>query len=234
MSTEDDSVCVIYIYTYKYKASFVDIQSCFFLYIHERDLRTTLYIHERGLLYIYIYIYHIHRGLFRGSIFFSIIFFSIQPRKRPHHNSVYPRKKPVLYMYILHTPRPLSVQHTATHCNTLQHTATHIHVWVCEYINITFTEASLVNFNTAYCIWMVICSFSNLNWWSSSLGLFYHVPLKRDYEDWDSRLRLNDPPNAIAYTCFFGLYFKLSCQVFRIYRIFLWNVFWFIMHGVST
>jgi len=37
---------------------------------------------------------------------------------------------------------------------------------------------------TAYCgIRNVISSFSNLNRWSSSLGLFYYVPLKRD--QWD-------------------------------------------------
>ena len=43
--------------------------------------------------------------------------------------------------------------------------------------------------NTAYCIWSVISSFSILNWYSSSLGLFYNVPLKRDQGDWDWRLR---------------------------------------------
>ena len=43
--------------------------------------------------------------------------------------------------------------------------------------------------NAADCIWSVISSFSNLKRWSSSLGLFYHVPLKRDLGDWDWRLR---------------------------------------------
>jgi len=55
---------------------------------------------------------------------------------------------------------------------------------------------------TTYCIWSVISSFSNFNRWSRSLGLFYHVPSKRDHEDWDWRLRLNDNPNVIGYTCF--------------------------------
>ena len=35
----------------------------------------------------------------------------------------------------------------------------------------------------AYCIWSVVSSFSDLNRWSSSLGLFCHVPLKRDQGD---------------------------------------------------
>jgi len=55
--------------------------------------------------------------------------------------------------------------------------------------------------NTAYCIWIVISSFSNLNRWSNSLRLFYHVPLKRDQGDWDWRLRLNDTPNTIGCIC---------------------------------
>jgi len=44
----------------------------------------------------------------------------------------------------------------------------------------------------------VASSFSNLNQCSSSLGLFYLVPLKRNQGDWDWRLRLNDAPNAIG------------------------------------
>ena len=51
---------------------------------------------------------------------------------------------------------------------------------------------------TVYCIWSVISSISNLNRESSSLGLFYHVPLKRDQRDCDWRLGLNDTPNAIG------------------------------------
>ena len=54
--------------------------------------------------------------------------------------------------------------------------------------------------NTAYCIWSVISSISNLNRESNSLGLFCHVPLKRDQGDWDWRLSLNDTPNAIGCT----------------------------------
>ena len=33
---------------------------------------------------------------------------------------------------------------------------------------------------------------------SSSLGLWYHVPLQRDQGDWDRRLRLSYNPNAIG------------------------------------
>jgi len=65
-----------------------------------------------------------------------------------------------------------------------------IHVWSHSYRH------------TAYCIWSVISSFSNLIRWSSSLGLFNHVPLKRDQEDCDWRLRFNDTP--IAKDCDMG------------------------------
>ena len=51
---------------------------------------------------------------------------------------------------------------------------------------------------TAYCIWSVISSVSNLNRWSRSLGLFCHVPVKRDPWDSDWRLRMDDTPNAIV------------------------------------
>jgi len=65
--------------------------------------------------------------------------------------------------------------------------------------------------NTAYCIWSVISSISSLNRWSSSLGLFCHVPLRelglfchvpleRDQQDWDWRLGWDDTPNAIRCT----------------------------------
>ena len=56
--------------------------------------------------------------------------------------------------------------------------------------------------NTAYCIGRVNFSFSNLNRQSSSLGLFCHIPLKRDQWDWDWRLRMNDTPIAIYCTLF--------------------------------
>jgi len=46
---------------------------------------------------------------------------------------------------------------------------------------------SITNAGTSYCIWSVISSFSIHNWWSSSLGLFYHVPSKRDQGNWDWR-----------------------------------------------
>ena len=42
---------------------------------------------------------------------------------------------------------------------------------------------------TANCVWSVVFLFSNLNRWSGSLGLFYHVPLKRDLGDWEWILR---------------------------------------------
>ena len=51
---------------------------------------------------------------------------------------------------------------------------------------------------TAYCIWSVISSMSNVNRDSSSLGLFCHGPLKRDQGDWDWTLKLNHTPNAIG------------------------------------
>ena len=44
--------------------------------------------------------------------------------------------------------------------------------------------------------WSVISLFSNLHRWSNSLGLFCHVPLKRDQGEWDWRLRLSDTPDA--------------------------------------
>jgi len=59
----------------------------------------------------------------------------------------------------------------------------------------------------------VISSFSNLNRRSSSLGLFYNVPVERDQGDWDWRWRLNDTPNAIgcisciSCTCSYVVYF---------------------------
>jgi len=65
--------------------------------------------------------------------------------------------------------------------------------WTCTYI-CKYT-------NTAYCIWSVIFAFSNLNRWSNSLGLLYHVPLKRHQRDGNWRLRLNDTPSAIRCIC---------------------------------
>jgi len=51
---------------------------------------------------------------------------------------------------------------------------------------------------TAYCIWSVISSFSNLNRWFSSPGLLYHVVLKSDPGDSAWGLIVNDIPNAIG------------------------------------
>ena len=100
----------------------------------------------------------------------------------------------------------------------------HKYVWVMSHMwmsHVTHMNES----PTAYCIWSVISPFSNLNRGSSSLGFFCHVPLKRDQQDWDQRLRscsslglfchvplkrdqrdwewrlrLNDTPNAIGCT----------------------------------
>ena len=65
---------------------------------------------------------------------------------------------------------------------------------------IQIKEAGRALKSTAYCMWSVISSFSNLNRRSSSLGLFCHVPLKRDQGDWQQRLWLKDTPNAIGCT----------------------------------
>ena len=51
---------------------------------------------------------------------------------------------------------------------------------------------------TACCMSSVISSVSNLNRWSSSLGLIYHVPLKRDQGDQEWTLRFNETLNAIG------------------------------------
>jgi len=66
-------------------------------------------------------------------------------------------------------------------------------------------------------------SFSILNRWSSSLGLFYHVLLERDQGDWEWRLRLNDTPNAIGWTCMYpsmyvhiNIYLYISLPVYRL------------------
>ena len=57
---------------------------------------------------------------------------------------------------------------------------------------------------------------SNLNWWSSSLGLFYPILLKRDQGDWHWRVSLNDTPNAIVCTLSLLKVIKLiSCLVYQ-------------------
>jgi len=66
---------------------------------------------------------------------------------------------------------------------------------------------------SSYCIWSVISSFSILNRWSSSLGLFCHAPLKRDQRDCDWRLKLNDTPKVI------GGRFEITVAS----RIYLWK-----------
>jgi len=62
-------------------------------------------------------------------------------------------------------------------------------------------------FCTVYFIWSAISSFSNLNWCSSSPGLFYHVPLKRDRGDWDWRLRWNVTRNTISYNFYKNVFY---------------------------
>jgi len=115
-----------------------------------------------------------------------------------------------------------TLQHAATHGNTPR-TRVYMHtVWVCNHqrsTRCTWSRGSFLRIApctrsflnrwrrhqrsapcTAYCIWSVISSISNFNWWSGSLGLFCHVPLKRDQGHWDWKLRLNNTPNAIGCT----------------------------------
>jgi len=68
---------------------------------------------------------------------------------------------------------------------------------------------------TAYCIWSVISPISKLNQLSSSLGLFCHVPLKRDQLDWDYRMRLNDTTNTIGCTCIH----ECACKYLHFIRV---------------
>ena len=49
-----------------------------------------------------------------------------------------------------------------------------------ENLKLRFSRGYLGFCGTAYCIWSDISLISNLSQWSSSLGLFCHVPLKRD------------------------------------------------------
>jgi len=79
---------------------------------------------------------------------------------------------------------------------------------------------------TAYCIWSVISSFSNLIRSSSSLGFFYHVPLKRDQGDWDCRLRLHDTSNAIGCTGWRRTIGCLMLQVIFHKRATKYRAFW--------
>jgi len=56
----------------------------------------------------------------------------------------------------------------------------------------TNPQHQISKISTAYCIWSVVSSISNLNWCSRSLGLFCHVPSTRDKGDRVRRLRLNE------------------------------------------
>jgi len=79
-------------------------------------------------------------------------------------------------------------------------------VYTCWYIYIPLsllyihTRNNEYDLYTDYCIWV---SFLHFNRWSSPLGLFSHVLLKRDQGDWDRRLRLNVTPNATGRTCIY-------------------------------
>ena len=55
---------------------------------------------------------------------------------------------------------------------------THLHLWHVSFISVQHTCRFASG--TAHRIWIVISFFSNLHRLFSSLGLFYHVPLKRD------------------------------------------------------
>jgi len=92
----------------------------------------------------------------------------------------------------------------------VRHTSWHdVCVCVCVYVCVR-DMTSIVD-----CIWSVISSFSNLNRWSSSPGLFYHVPLKRDQRNWDWRLRLNDTPNAIGCNMLCDNILYCVCQYYQ-------------------
>jgi len=108
----------------------------------------------------------------------------------------------------------MQLHHTATHCNTLQHTATHCNTKCCN------TKCN--------CMWSVMTSISNLNRWSSLIGLFCHVllnnrsllpcsvekrPTRSSLEiqiRWHTKYTPNTTPNTIGcttnrprYTCLY-------------------------------
>jgi len=103
----------------------------------------------------------------------------------------------------IHSSHALSAKDKYEWVCTYAHYPWLIHLYLCAYVyifvlNTNMNESRITCICTAYCIWSVVFAFSNLNRWSSSLGLLYHVPLKRDQGDRDWRLRLNDTPNAIG------------------------------------
>jgi len=69
------------------------------------------------------------------------------------------------------------------------------------FISDAYIQPIALHIYTAYCMWRVISSFSNLNRESSSFGFFCHVPLKTDQRDCKWRLRLNDTPLVIGRIC---------------------------------
>ena len=71
---------------------------------------------------------------------------------------------------------------------------------------------------TAYCIWSVVFSFAHLNRWPSSVGLFRHVPLKRNQWNRNWRLRLNNNPNAID--CSYMICIHVIWYVYMLYDMY--------------
>jgi len=74
------------------------------------------------------------------------------------------------------------------------------YIYMYVYIYICIYQYVCIHTCTAYCIWSVLSSVSNLNRWSVSLPLFCHVPSKRRQGKWDCRVKLSDTPNAIGCT----------------------------------
>ena len=75
-------------------------------------------------------------------------------------------------------------------------------MYISIYIHIIWRTIYVHLYHIKYSLWHVGCHFLNLESQSISnfLGLFCHVPLKRDQWDWDWRFRLNDTPNSIGCT----------------------------------
>jgi hypothetical protein len=82
------------------------------------------------------------------------------------------RKPQKLNTYHKHAPRTLDT-------NTSQSLDLSWTLHVLEHPLLESRDSSVMK-TTACSVWSLISWFSNLNRWSSSLGLFYHVPLKRD------------------------------------------------------
>jgi len=144
---------------------------CVYICIYIYHVHVNAYMYMYMYIYIYTYIYK-HTGTEHQGVKRKVRksrrrtcrrnFTGAHKRSRngqrisPHFSGV------VTFCNIL--------QHTATQCTTLQHSMTHCN-----------THTRLLQLRrTAYRIWSIILSFSNLNHWSRSLVFLYHVPLKRD------------------------------------------------------